>query len=279
MKYIGAHFSIKNGFSSLVEKADLFGANSFALFTKPSLQWRGDIITEDVSEDFIDICRRKFFSKEAILPHASYLINMGNPDEKKSRNAQKAFIEEMKRCSVLGLSMLNFHPGSYLTGTLENSIKQIGKLVNEAVQQVPDVLPVYEMMSGQGTNIGFELEQIRDLVSAAEGRCGVCIDTCHVFGAGYDIRTEESWNEFMDKFEKTVGLQYLKGMHINDSKAELGSRKDRHENLGLGRIGLDAFRYIVKDRRTDNIPLIIETPDGSKWKEEIEFLKTSGKLI
>jgi len=274
MKYIGAHFNISNGFNGLVNDALEFGANSFALFTKPSLQWNAKIITEDVGSSFINECQKHFFPKEAILPHASYMINMGNPDETKSRNAQIAFTSELKRCKQLGLSMLNFHPGSYLTSSLDEAIKQIGRLVKESMDQVESVIPVYEMMAGQGTNIGFELEQMRDLIAESDDKCGICIDTCHVFAAGYDIRTEEGWNDFMDKFDEIIGHKHLMGIHLNDSMTDLGSKKDRHENLGFGKIRIGVFKALIKDKRTDNIPLILETPDASKWKEEIKMLKS-----
>ncbi len=274
MKYIGAHFSIVRGFANLPDTASAYGANSFALFTKPAIQWSGNIISESASDGFIDKCKKKFFSKEAILPHASYLINMGNPDEAKYRKAQKAFIEEMKRCDQLGLSLLNFHPGSYMNSSLDAAIKQIGRLVKESIAEVQNVIPVFEMMAGQGTNIGFELEQMRDLIAESDEKCGICIDTCHIFGAGYDIRTAENWNDFMNKFNEIIGLNHLMGLHLNDSKCDLGSKKDRHENLGEGKIGLDCFKAIVKDKRTDNIPLILETPNESKWMDEISLLKS-----
>lgn len=274
MKYIGAHFSISNGFVNAVEKANEFGANSFALFTHPSLQWAMNVITEEKSTKFIDECVKHFFSKESILPHASYLINLANPDKRKSENAKLHFVYEMQCCKKLNLSMLNFHPGSHLTNSLDEGVKQVGRLVKLSMSQVPDVIPVFEMMAGQGTNIGFELSQLRDLIAESDDRCGVCIDTCHVFAAGYDIRTEDGWNEFMDRFDEVIGLNHLMGIHLNDSRTEFGSRKDRHENLGFGKIGINVFKAIVKDKRTDNIPLILETPDGSKWKDEIKMLKS-----
>lgn len=274
MKYIGAHFSISNGFDKAAEKASEFGANSFAIFTKPALQWSSKVLLEEVKERFIDTCQKHFFPKESILPHASYLINMANPDPAKSKAAKDVFLIEMKRCRDLNLSMLNFHPGSYLESSLDEGIKRIGISVKEAMNECPEVTPVFEMMAGQGTNIGFAIEQMRDLIAESDDRCGVCIDTCHIFGAGYDIRTEEGWNGFMNKFDEIIGLNHLMGIHLNDSRTDLGSKKDRHENLGFGKIGINAFKAIIKDKRTDNIPLILETPDGSRWREEIKLLNS-----
>ena len=274
MKYIGAHFSISRGFSELVETAESYGANSFALFTKPTIQWKGAIITESASLAFEESCKSHSFTPDAILPHASYLINMANPDEKKARKAKESFACELSRCKQLGLDKLNFHPGSYLDGSLVGGIKQIGKLVKEAMKEVPGVTPVFEIMAGQGTNIGYSLEQLRDLIACSDDSCGVCIDTCHALGAGYEFRTEETYNRFMDHFNQVIGLSHLRGFHLNDSKKPLGSRKDRHEQIGAGEIGLEAFRCIVRDPRTDNIPLILETPDCSLWRDEIALLKS-----
>jgi len=276
MKYIGAHFSVSNGFTECVEKADSFGANSFALFTKPAMQWRGKIITEDISNSFCNICKKKFFPSESILAHASYLINMGNPNKWKRQNAKEAFIEEMKRCRQLGISMLNFHPGSHLDGDINICIRDIGECIQEAIEEVPEVMPVIETMAGQGSNIGSRLEEIRDIISNTgyEDRVGVCIDTCHSFAAGYDFTTEEKYEDFMKKFDEIIGLKKLKGMHLNDSKFAVGMKKDRHEQIGKGFIGVNAFKCIIKDKRTDDIPLILETPDWEKWKDEIALLKS-----
>lgn len=276
MKYIGAHFGISDGFSHCVSKANDFGATAFALFTKPTTQWKAKIITEDASDAFKANCERLSYPSDRILAHASYLINMGNPDELKRKSARHGLTEEMKRCKQLGVTMLNFHPGSHLKGNINKSIKDIGKCVHEAIDKVPGVMLIFETMAGSGSNIGGKLEHIRDLIAASdyEDKVGVCIDTCHTFCAGYDIRTEEKWNEFMEKFDKVIGLKYLKGMHLNDSKNPFDSKKDRHESIGKGYIGIDAFKAIVKDPRTDNIPMILETPDANLWRQEIELLKS-----
>lgn len=277
MKYIGAHFSISNGFDGAIKHANEYGANALAMFTKPSTQWKGSIITEEASSLFKNECGLTKISAINILPHASYLINMGNPDVSKRENAKKAFIEELKRCRTLGLTCLNFHPGSGL-GTISESdtVRFIGKCVKEAIEEVPEVMPIFESTAGTGKNVGYSFEQLRDLIAESEytDKVGICIDTCHTFCAGYDFRTQELYDKMMNDFDKIVGIRFLKGMHLNDSMNDIGTRKDRHASLGKGFIGLHPFKYIIKDKRTDNIPLVLETPDGKLWKDEITTLRS-----
>ena len=276
MKLIGGHFGLDCGFGGIAQEAAEFGANAFALFTKPAVQWRGKVISEAASKSFGETCREHGFSSESILAHASYLLNMANPDPEKRERAKRGFIDEMKRCRQLGIKLLDFHPGSYLGGSLGDGIKHVSECLCEAMAEVPEVVPVIETMAGQGTNIGAELEEIRDIIAGTEdqSRVGVCIDTCHSFAAGYDIRSEEAYEKFMLKLDQTVGLSLLRGMHLNDSKGELGSRKDRHEHIGQGAIGMEAFKLIIRDKRTDGIPLILETPCIDYWQDEIALLKS-----
>jgi len=278
MKYIGAHLPISTGFNSVIDQACIIGANSYAIFTKPPTTWRGKVIAESAADRFKAYSRKHWLPPEAVLVHASYMINMGSPDEAKAINAKNAFVDELQRCKALGLTMLNFHPGSYLNGDKAKAVDQIGMLVKESIDEVDGVAPVIETMAGQGTNLGADLGDIaRMLELIDDDEAGVCVDTCHSFAAGYDIRTEDGYSKFMDDFDKIIGLKRLRGFHLNDSKCPLGSRKDRHEQLGRGHIGIDAFKLIVQDSRTDNIPLILETPNPGEWKAEIALLKSFSK--
>lgn len=276
MKYIGAHFSISNGFDKAVQHAKNYGANALAIFTKSNMQWKSSIITEDIEQSFFNECKLNNINKSYILPHASYLINVGNPNKEKQLRAKNALIEEMKRCKQLGLNKLNFHPGSGLGIISEaQTIKNIGKCVKDALEEVTDVSLIFETTAGTGFNVGYRFEHLRDLISESNyfDRTGVCIDTCHIFCAGYNLKTDESYENTMFEFDKIIGFKYLKGMHLNDTKNDIGSRKDRHESLGSGYLGYYPFNLIIKDKRTDNIPLILETPNSSLWKYEINLLK------
>jgi len=275
MKYIGAHVSASGGVENAPGNATDIGAKAFALFTKNQRQWRASPLTKDNIRLFRENCDKLGFRPMQILPHDSYLINLGNPDKDNLEKSRDSFFDEMKRCELLGLDRLNFHPGSSL-GKIndETSLRLIADSINQVLDKTKGVSAVIENTAGQGSSLGYTFEHLRLIIDLIEDkdRAGVCIDTCHTFAAGYDISSEQTFNETMKKFETIVGLKYLKGMHLNDSKKGLGSRIDRHENLGKGALGLDVFRWIVNDPRFDDMPLILETPNESLWKEEIRFL-------
>ena len=220
-------------------------------------------------------CEDYGFAAEHILPHDSYLINLGNPDSEALEKSRAAFLDEMQRCEQLGLKLLNFHPGSSLKKVSEEEcLRTIAESINMTLDKTQGVCAVIENTAGQGSNLGYSFEQLAYIIERVEdkSRVGVCLDTCHAFAAGYDLKSESGFTETFEHFENVVGFQYLRGMHLNDSKKGLNSRVDRHELLGKGELGLDTFRMLMKDSRFDNIPLILETPDEEAWKDEIEML-------
>ncbi|WP_457755275.1 deoxyribonuclease IV [Thermovibrio ammonificans] len=274
-KFVGAHVSAAGGVHNAPLNAREIGARAFALFTKNQRQWRAKPLTEEVIGRFKENLRRVGISPDHVLPHDSYLINLGHPEPEKRRRSLEAFIDEAERCSALGLKYLNFHPGSHLRQISEEECLELVALsLNEAMERTKGVVFVVENTAGQGSNVGYRFEHIARIVELVndKSRIGVCLDTCHLFAAGYDIRDRSSYERTMEEFEKVVGFKYLKGMHLNDAKSGLGSRVDRHHSIGKGNIGLDAFRFIMNDPRLDGIPLILETIDPSLWPYEIELL-------
>ena len=275
MKFVGAHVSAAGGVFNAPINAKEIGAKAFALFTKNQRQWKAKPLTEDAVRKFKENLKAVGIKPEHVLPHDSYLINLGSPDPEKRRKSLEAFIDEVERCYQLGLKYLNFHPGSHLRKISEEEcLKIVADSVNEAISRTRDIVLVIENTAGQGSNVGYRFEHIAQIIELVEdkSRIGVCLDTCHLFAAGYDIRTREAYEKTMEEFDQIVGFKYLKGMHLNDAKSQLGSRVDRHHSIGKGNIGLEAFRFIMNDPRLDNIPLILETIDPSIWKEEIELL-------
>jgi len=275
MKFIGAHVSISGGVFNAPLNAEEIGAKAFALFTKNQRQWSAKPLTEEAITKFKENLKKVGISPEHILPHDSYLINLGNPEEEKRRKSIEAFVDEVNRCYQLGLKYLNFHPGSHLRKVSEKEcLKIIADSINEILERTKDVILVLENTAGQGSNVGYKFEHLAEIIDMVKdkSRIGVCLDTCHMFAAGYDIRTEKSYEKTMKEFDEVVGFKYLKGMHLNDAKSQLGSRVDRHHSIGKGNIGLDAFRFIMNDKRLNNIPLILETIDPSIWAEEIKLL-------
>lgn len=274
-KYIGAHVSAAGGVENAPLNANEIGANAFALFTKNQRRWEAKPLSRENIKHFRENCRELDFSMDYIIPHDSYLINLGHPEKKQLEKSRNAFLDELQRCEQLGIKLLNFHPGSHLKKhSPEDCIKTISESINIALDQTDGVTAVIENTAGQGTNMGYRFDQLAQMISGVEDkeRVGVCIDTCHAYAAGYDLSTREGFEQTFDEFGKTVGFSYLKAMHLNDSKRELGSRVDRHESLGDGEIGLDAFRYIMNDERFNDIPLILETPNPEKWPDEIRML-------
>ena len=275
MKYVGAHVSASGGVENAPVNAHTIGAKAFALFTKNQRQWFSKPLTGKSIALFRENCEKYGYEPHQILPHDSYLINLGHPEKGPLEKSRTAFLDEMHRCEQLGLDRLNFHPGSHLKKIPEEvCLNTIAESINLALEKTMGVTAVIENTAGQGTNLGFRFEQLAAIIDRVEdkSRVGVCIDTCHAYTSGYDIKTEAGFRKTFEDFDRIVGFQYLKGMHLNDSKKELGSRVDRHDSIGKGFIGLDAFRRIMNDPRFDDIPLILETPAPDLWPQEIELL-------
>ena len=280
MKYIGAHVSTSGGVENAPLNAQKIGANAFALFTKNQRQWAAQPLTQSSIDLFKERCQEFGFKADMILPHDSYLINLGNPKEEDLNKSRDAFVDEMIRCEQLGLTKLNFHPGSTLKLiSIPECLKLISESINIALDKSKGVCAVIENTAGQGSNVGFRFEHLAEIIDGVEdkSRIGVCLDTAHSYSAGYDLATESGFSEVFEHFQNVVGFNYLKGMHLNDSKKEFDSRVDRHETLGNGTIGMETFKLIMKDSRFDNIPLILETPDDTIWAEEIALLREFSK--
>jgi len=274
-KFVGAHCSASGGVFNAVTNAEKIGAKAFALFTKNQRQWKAKDLDTQTIDKFKSALESSGILPKHVLPHDSYLINLGHPEVEKLEKSREAFIDELQRCEQLGLDRLNFHPGSHLKQISEDEcLSKISESINIALDKTNGVSAVIENTAGQGSNLGWKFEQLAQIIDKIEdkSRVGICIDTCHMFVAGYDIRTKETYDKTWDEFEKIVGFKYLMGMHINDSKPPLGSKKDRHHSIGKGEIGLDAFKFIMNDKRMDDIPLVLETIDDTIWKEEIELL-------
>lgn len=276
MKYIGAHVSAAGGVFNAPENAAEIGATAFALFTKNQKRWNAPELSDDVVTKFKAACETHNYRPEQILPHDSYLINLGHPEREKLEKSRLAFIDEMQRCQQLGLTRLNFHPGSHLKQCSEEEcLARIAESINLALQQTAGVAAVIENTAGQGSNLGYRFEQLATIIDQVEdkSRVGVCLDTCHTFVSGYDLRGKEMCQQTFQHFDEVVGFDKLMGMHLNDSKTLFSSRVDRHASLGQGEIGWPCFEYILGDPRFDGIPLILETTDPELWPQEIAALK------
>lgn len=275
MKYVGAHVSTSGGVQNAPLNANAIGAKAFALFTKNQRQWLASPLTLKTISDFRNNCEKYDYKPFQILPHDSYLINLGHPDRMPLEKSRAAFLDEMQRCELLGLDRLNFHPGGHLQlCALQDCLKTIADSINMALSKTKGVIAVIENTAGQGSNVGHTFEQLSEIIENIEdkSRAGVCIDTCHAYVSGYDIKTPEGFIETFRKFDEIVGIGYLKGMHLNDTKKGFGTRVDRHDNLGKGFLGEETFRMLMNDPRFDNMPLIIETPDDTQWEAEIRKL-------
>ena len=276
MKYFGAHTSAAGGVENAVREAKDIGATAFALFTKNQRQWLAPTLTEAQIDKFKTAMSEAGYEASQVLPHDSYLINLGHPDEEGLAKSRESFIEEMRRCERLGLDRLNFHPGSHLNRiTTEGSLDRIAESINMALDRTSGVTAVIENTAGQGSNLGFAWEQIAHIIDRVEdkSRVGFCIDTCHSFAAGYDLRSEEACRKTFEEVERIIGLKYLRGIHLNDALKPLGSHVDRHAPLGDGEIGWKCFRFIARSPLFDGIPIVLETPDEERWPEEIARLK------
>ena len=275
MKYAGAHISASGGVENAPLNAHEIGAKAFAFFTKNQRQWVAPPLTQKSITAFRDNCQKLGYKPFQILPHDSYLINLGNPDPDGLGRSRYSFNDEMKRSELLGLDRLNFHPGSHLGKiTEEQCLDLIAKSVNIALSKTSGVVAVIENTAGQGTNLGYRFEHLKHIIDGVndKSRIGVCIDTCHAFTSGYDLSTAEGFRKVFAEFDKVVGFKYLKGMHLNDSKKAFGTRVDRHDNLHKGELGDEVFSLIMNDPRFDDMPLILETPEESLWAEEIAYL-------
>lgn len=275
MKYIGAHVSASGGVENAPKNALAIGANAFALFTKNQRQWVSAPLSEKSISLFKQRCSEGGFDPRYILPHDSYLINLGNPDEEALQKSRAAFLDEMQRCEQLGLCMLNFHPGSHLKKiSVEECLDKIAESINLALAQTSGVTAVIENTAGQGSNVGNRFEEIRYIIDKVDdkSRVGVCIDTCHTYSAGYDI--VGAYDEVFEEFDRVIGFDYLRGIHLNDSKKALASRVDRHDSVGDGTLGIEFFKRFMNDARFDNIPIILETPDEERWLDEIALLRS-----
>ena len=275
MKYVGAHVSTAGGVENAPLNAHKIKAKAFALFTKNQRQWKAKPLSAKSIAAFIENCRAKGFNPKHILPHDSYLINLGHPEQAGLLKSRQAFLVEMQRCEQLGLKYLNFHPGSHLKKISEaKSLQRIAESINMALERTGDVTAVIENTAGQGSNVGYSFEHLAEIINQVEEptRVGVCLDTCHSFAAGYDLKTKDGYEKVFADFDRIVGLKYLKGMHLNDSKKGFSQKVDRHESLGKGTLGWEAFRFIMNDPRLDDLPLILETPDETLWAQEIQML-------
>lgn len=277
MKFIGAHVSASNGVSQAPINAHAIGADAFALFTRNPSRWSSKPISDKEAEAFKENCAKYGYTPSQILPHDSYLINLGAPEAEKLEKSREAFLDEMQRCEQLGLTLLNFHPGSHLKMMpVDDCLDLIAASINITLEKTSGVKAVIENTAGQGSNLGYSFEQIAHIIDKVEDktRVGVCIDSCHAFAAGYDLSTIDGYADTWRRFDEIIGFQYLSGMHLNDTKKGLASKVDRHETLGNGVLGADFFSFLMNDPRMDNIPLILETPDESIWAQEIAWLKS-----
>jgi deoxyribonuclease-4 len=275
MKYVGAHVSASGGVQNAPLNAREIGARAFALFTKNQRQWHAKPLSGEAIEAFRENLQQVGIEPRHVLPHDSYLINLGHPEPEGLEKSRNAFLEEMQRCEQLGLELLNFHPGATLRKiSEEESLQRVSDSINWVLDQTEGVTAVIENTAGQGSTLGYRFEHLAQIIDGVEdnSRVGVCLDTCHTFVAGYDLRTASACNKTFKEFDEIVGFEFLSGMHLNDSKPDLGARVDRHHSLGQGKLGWEVFRYIMQDPRFDDIPLVLETIDDTLWADEIQAL-------
>ena len=280
MKHIGPHVSASGGVENAPLNAMAVGASAFALFTKNQRQWFSAPLTGKSIDDFKANCEKAGISADYILPHDSYIINLGQPEAEALEKSRNSFLEEMKRCEQLGLKMLNFHPGSHLNKIpMEECLRRIAESINIALDKTQGVTAVIENTAGQGSNVGFSFQHIASIIDKVEdkSRVGVCLDTCHTYSAGYDLMTTAGYAQTFREFDETIGASYLRAIHLNDTKKPFASRVDRHDSIGKGLLGIEFFKRFMKDSRFDNIPIILETPDDTLWPEEIKLLQSFTK--
>ncbi len=277
MKRIGAHVSASGGVSNAPLNAAKIGADAFAMFVKNQRRWDAPPLSAEETIAFKDALKQSGIRAEHVLVHDSYLINLGHPRKAEREKSLNAFVDEIRRCEALGLRLLNFHPGSHLNEiSAQQCLDNIAGSLNFAIANTAGVKLVLENTAGQGSNLGYDFAQLAYVIDkiSNKDRIGVCIDTCHAFAAGYDLRSPQAYEHTMSEFDRAIGYKFLSGMHLNDTKNELGVRKDRHESLGRGFLGLAAFENIMNDPNIDEIPLILETIDDSLWAKEIALLRS-----
>ena len=277
MKRIGAYVSASGGGFNAPLNAAKIGADAFAMFVKNQRRWDAPPLSAEEIVAFKDALKQSGIRAEHVLVHDSYLINLGHPREAEREKSLNAFIDEIRRCEALGLKLLNFHPGSHLNEiSAQVCLDNIAGSLNFAIANTAGIKLVLENTAGQGSNLGYDFAQLAYVIDkiSNKDRIGVCIDTCHAFAAGYDLRSPQAYERTMSEFDRAIGYKFLSGMHLNDTKNELGVRKDRHESLGRGFLGLAAFENIMNDPNIDEIPLILETIDDSLWAEEIALLRS-----
>jgi len=275
MYFIGPHVSIGGGVANAPMNAKALGATGFGMFVKNQRQWTAAPLAAADIEAFRLQMSADGYTAAQVLPHAGYLINLANPDEAAHAKSMAALLDELQRCMALGLDKLNFHPGSHLRLiTPQQACDRVAQSINAALAQTSGVTLVIENTAGSGGNIGSTFEDLKAMVGGVDdtSRVGVCLDTMHMFGAGFDIRTRDGFLKTLEHFDRTVGMRYLRGLHLNDSKVGLGSHVDRHESLGAGLLGIDVFKCIMRDKRFENIPLVLETPNEEIWAQEIRQL-------
>ena len=279
--YVGAHVSAAGGVWNAPTNAAAIGATAFALFTRNQRRWAAAPYQDAVAAQFGRAMEQAGFGPAQVIPHAGYLINLGSPDDDVREKSITALADELSRCVQLGLTMLNFHPGTS-KGELDEdaTCARIADGIDRVLQLVEDpraepVKLVLENSAGQGASIGTTVAQLALTIakSRRSERLAICIDTCHAFAAGYDIRTAAGWDTLMHEVETQLGLAKLVAVHVNDSQGDLGSRKDRHQPIGAGAIGSDGFRAVMQDTRLDGLPLVLETPQPDHWQREIALLK------
>ncbi|KAI9886230.1 MAG: hypothetical protein M1823_001965 [Watsoniomyces obsoletus] len=281
--YIGAHVSSAKGVHNSITNSVHIGGNALALFLKSQRKWANPALDPEHATLFRSACKdHKYDASSHVMPHGSYLVNLAQPEPEKATQAYDCFVDDLKRCEALGIRLYNFHPGTTLGHPREEGISRIAAALNRAHGETKSVTTVLETMAGGNNVIGATFEDLRDIIAQVDdkSRVGVCLDTCHVFAAGYDLRDPSDFRETMTRFDTTIGLRYLSALHLNDSKAPFSSRRDLHQNIGLGFLGLRAFHNIMNDQRLEGLPMVLETPidrDGKEdkgiWAEEIKLLE------
>ncbi|MDE7427605.1 MAG: deoxyribonuclease IV [Muribaculaceae bacterium] len=274
-KYLGVHVESFPDVAVAPSEAAGYDAYSFSLNLVNPKDWRSNPITEDVAQLFKEQCKMYDFTSAHILPHASFIPNLASPDSRKLAFARTLMVDEFRKAALLGLTMVNFHPGAHLNQLEEEAaLERISHSINYILSKTEGVCAVIENTAGQGSNLGYTLTQIGNIIAGIEdkSRVGVCIDTCHAFAAGYNLTDSLAYHEMWDEFDNCIGAGYLKGIHLNDSVRALGSRIDRHASIGKGCIGMEFFQRFMNDERFNGIPIILETPDPNNWKQEIETL-------
>ncbi|KAK9461783.1 xylose isomerase-like protein [Lipomyces oligophaga] len=278
--FVGAHVSSAKGVFNAVSNSNRIGGNAFALFVKQQRRWTAPPYKPEEVTEFAKLAKEhNYDTRKYILPHGSYLINLANLDEEKNQQAYNAFLDELQRCEALNIGLYNFHPGSTLGLDKQKCLKQLANNINRAIKATSFVKIILENMAGHGNLVGSTWEDLHDVIEQVEdkSRVGVCVDTCHTFASGYDIRTQSAYDKVWNDFDKIIGLEYLSAIHLNDSKAPLGSNRDLHQNIGTGFLGLESFRVLMNTKHLQGLPLILETPnhdDDSVWAEEIKLLES-----